>query len=208
MRWATTTRSLPTGCPVRRRPTRSHAHRAFSGHAAHRTLTRQPLEILEIGASASLNLSFDAYRYDLGQGLSWGRPTPRSPSTPNGAASRHRSTLRFESLHVRAATSIRSIQANLRTAPGFSPMCGQIRPIDCGAPRPRSIGRRPDRKIEKADAVEWVAAKLAEPQEAGTTRVLFHTIVWDYLPAPSKARIDALVAAAAARATGERPLRA
>ncbi len=39
-----------------------------------------------------------------------------------------------------------------------------------------------DRRIDKADAVDWVAAKLAEPQPAGTTRVLFHTIVWDYIP--------------------------
>ena len=35
-------------------------------------LTRMPLELYELGASAGLNLSFDRYAYDLGHGSSWG----------------------------------------------------------------------------------------------------------------------------------------
>ena len=40
-------------------------------HVAART--RLPLALYEIGASAGLNLGFDAYRYDLGNGRGWGR---------------------------------------------------------------------------------------------------------------------------------------
>ena len=35
-------------------------------------ITRLPLEVLEIGASAGLNLAFDEYRYELGDGRTWG----------------------------------------------------------------------------------------------------------------------------------------
>ena len=36
--------------------------------------TKLPLEVFEIGSSAGLNLAFDEYRYDLGNGLTWGAP--------------------------------------------------------------------------------------------------------------------------------------
>jgi hypothetical protein len=43
-------------------------------------------------------------------------------------------------------------------------------------------------------------------QPRGVCRVLFHTIVWQYLPAASKSRIDALLARLGAAATDDRPL--
>ena len=169
-------------------------------------ITGQPLEILEIGASAGLNLSFDAYRYDLGQGLSWG---------PADAPLTVKTEWRGEPP---------PLDADLRVA---SRQGCDLHPIDPGKPEDRArllsyiwadqvhrlerteaalqFAAGHNRRIDKADAVDWVAVKLAEPQPAGTTRVLFHTIVWDYVPAPSRARIDAMVAAAAARATAERP---
>ena len=64
--------------------------------------------------------------------------------------------------------------------------------------------QRPD--VVQMDAAEWVAQRLAEPQAPGITRVLFHSIVWQYLPPASRARIEAAVAAAGTRATHERPL--
>jgi hypothetical protein len=169
-------------------------------------ITGQPLEVLEIGASAGLNLSFDAYRYDLGQGLSWG---------PADAPLTVKTEWRGEPP---------PLDADLRVA---SRQGCDLHPIDPGKPEDRArllsyiwadqvhrlerteaalqFAAGHNRRIDKADAVDWVAVKLAEPQPAGTTRVLFHTIVWDYVPAPSRARIDAMVAAAAARATAERP---
>src|SRR5690606_6126601 len=40
--------------------------------------------------------------------------------------------------------------------------------------------RRPD--LVQGDAGTWVPQMLARPQDAGVTRVLYHSIMWQYLP--------------------------
>ncbi|MCP5397418.1 MAG: DUF2332 domain-containing protein [Sphingomonadaceae bacterium] len=64
--------------------------------------------------------------------------------------------------------------------------------------------QRPE--LVKMDAAEWVPLALAEPQLPGVTRVLFHSIVWQYIPKPSRAAITAAMEAAGAQATADRPL--
>src|SRR3546814_11242770 len=56
-----------------------------------------------------------------------------------------------------------------------------------------------------ANAADFVEAELATPQPAGTTRVLMHSIVWQYVPADQQARVTAAMEAAGARATADRP---
>lgn len=48
--------------------------------------------------------------------------------------------------------------------------------------------------------------ELARPQEEGSTRVLMHSIVWQYLPEEEKRRITRAMEDAGARATKERAL--
>ncbi|HZV10918.1 MAG TPA: DUF2332 family protein, partial [Novosphingobium sp.] len=48
--------------------------------------------------------------------------------------------------------------------------------------------------------------RLATAQPDDSTRVLYHSIVWQYLPEPTKARITAAMEAAGARATPARRL--
>ena len=60
--------------------------------------------------------------------------------------------------------------------------------------------------LVQGDAADWVETRLAEPQAAGTIRVLMHSIVWQYLGVERQARITAAMEAAGARATAERPL--
>jgi hypothetical protein len=60
--------------------------------------------------------------------------------------------------------------------------------------------------VEACDAAEWAETRLLAPQEADTTRVLYHSIVWQYLPAETRARIEAAMAAAGARADAQRRL--
>src|SRR3546814_15396511 len=57
-----------------------------------------------------------------------------------------------------------------------------------------------------ANAADFVETELAKPQAAGTTRVLMHSIVWQYVPADQQARVPAAMEAAGAQATPERPL--
>ncbi len=61
-------------------------------------------------------------------------------------------------------------------------------------------------QVATLDAADWAEARLAEPQEAGVTRVLFHSIVWQYIPPEGRARIEAAMEQAGSRATPERPL--
>jgi len=57
-----------------------------------------------------------------------------------------------------------------------------------------------------SDAAEWVERRLTEPQESGVSRVLGHSIVWQYLPIETQIRIERAMEAAGERATAERPL--
>lgn len=60
--------------------------------------------------------------------------------------------------------------------------------------------------IARINAADFVEAELAKPQQAGVTRVLMHSIVWQYVPSDQQARVTAAMEAAGAQATQERPL--
>ena len=61
-------------------------------------------------------------------------------------------------------------------------------------------------RLEQGDAADWVAERLAEPQADGVTRVLMHSVVWQYIDPVGRERIRDAMAAAGARATPTRPL--
>ena len=56
------------------------------------------------------------------------------------------------------------------------------------------------------NAADFVEAELARPQQPGTTRMLMHSIVWQYVPADQQARVTAAMEAAGKLATPDRPL--
>lgn len=60
--------------------------------------------------------------------------------------------------------------------------------------------------VVQMDAGDFVAERLTAPQDADTTRVMFHSIVWQYLPGETRARIEALMAQAGAKANESRRL--
>jgi hypothetical protein len=57
-----------------------------------------------------------------------------------------------------------------------------------------------------ADAGDFAAAMLARPQQHGSARVMFYSIMWQYMPAATQARITADFETAAMQATPEAPL--
>ncbi|MEP7241849.1 MAG: DUF2332 family protein [Devosia sp.] len=167
---------------------------------------RLPLEILEVGASAGLNLAFDQYRYALGEGRVWGRADApllidcpwRGPSPPLDAPLR---------VVARAGSDLRPIDATSAVdrerllSYVWADQQHRLERVETAL----ALAAAEHRTIDRADAAEWVESKLRSPRPPGTTRVLYHTIVWDYLPAATKARIDAAVASAAATATTDAP---
>ena len=166
--------------------------------------TRLPLRLCEIGASAGLNLHWHAYGYDLGK-ASWG-----SPDAPLRLTPRWRGALPP------------LIPVEVKSHRGCDRM-----PIDPADPGDRlrvlayvwpdqperrhrietalDLAARTRVRVEPADAADWVEACLAD-SAAGEATVLFHSIVWQYLPADKQRRIEAAIRRAGDQATAHRPL--
>ena len=61
-------------------------------------------------------------------------------------------------------------------------------------------------RIDQGDAGEWLAARLTPPSPGDTTTVVFHAIVWQYLPSATKNTMTTALSAAGAAATPDTPL--
>ena len=170
------------------------------------SVTRQPFEIFELGASAGLNLAFDEYAYDLGERRRWGADNAplivpclwRGGTPPLDAPI---------SVVARSGCDLRPIdptnaddRARLISYV-WADQQFRLQRVEAALGHAAAKGRT----VDQADAAEWLERKLEQPQVPGTTRVVMHTIVWDYLPAPIKARIEAALANAGAAANRERP---
>lgn len=167
--------------------------------------TGRTIELLEIGASAGLNLNLDRYAFDLG-GVSAGdaaspisiAPEWRGPPPPHAPVS----------IAGRRGCDVAPLDA-------ADPETATRLIAFVWADRPERIARleaaiglaaRHPPVVDRADAVAWLAQRLARPQAAGVARVVFHTIVLQYLTRQARAEVGALVEAAGTRATPERPL--
>lgn len=163
------------------------------------------VECLEIGSSAGINLMMDRYAFDLG-GVKLGPekavmrfvPEWRGPPPPDR-------TIAFASLKgcdVAPIDLTDPVQALRLRAYVWPEQTGRFARLDRAVAEAHRA--RPD--LVRRDAADFVERELARPQEAGTTRVLMHSIVWQYVPQDQQDRVTAAMAAAGARATAERPL--
>ena len=69
-----------------------------------------------------------------------------------------------------------------------------------------ALAERMPPEIERMDGGDWVEQELAKPQDEGVTRVLMHSIMWQYLPAFTQERITAAMEKAGEAADTDRPL--
>jgi hypothetical protein len=60
-------------------------------------------------------------------------------------------------------------------------------------------------RVEQADAADWVQRHLNAPRSCGA-RVIFHSIVWQYLPTATQIRITGALQRAGSAATADHPL--
>jgi hypothetical protein len=163
------------------------------------------LELLEIGSSGGLNLLIDRYRFDLGGAVVGPEGSPvtiapewlgEMPEVPP-----------IEIVSVRGC--------DVRVLDVTDPAVAARLAAYVWAEKPERLARLETAtgmvrergvRLEEADAADWVEARLAEPQDPGVARVLMHSVVWQYLPEATAARIRAAMTAAGERATGTRPL--
>lgn len=164
-----------------------------------------PLELLEIGSSAGLNLLVDRYRYDLRGTLIGPAASPVTIRPEWRGAAPDPVDVRFAAVR---GVDIQPIDARLPenarrlSAYAWADTPERIARIEAGA----AMLRETPVDLAQGDAADWLADRLAATQPAGTTRVLVHSVVWQYLGAERQARIRALMVEAAARATADRPL--
>src|SRR5690606_30653133 len=162
-------------------------------------------ELLEIGSSAGLNLLIDRYHYDLG-GVSVGpdnarlsfKPEWQGPPPPAAPFA-------FESIRgcdIAPVDLADPAQARRLTAYIWPEHQVRIERMDAAI---ALVNETPPR-LEASGAGDWIIRQLAKPQKEGVTRVLMHSIVWQYIDREEQEHITQAMEAAGAKATAERPL--
>lgn len=160
---------------------------------------------LEIGSSAGINLMLDRYAYDLG-GVRVGPQEPVMHFAPDwhGAPppARGIAIAGARGCDVAPVDLTDPVQALRLKAYIWPEHTQRFARMDAAV---RAAGeRRPD--IVRMNAADFAEAELAKPQAPGTTRMLMHSIVWQYVPADQQARVASAMEAAGAAATPDRPL--
>ncbi len=190
-------------------PQTNEAGRSSSYIAGLLWLTHQGLppryELLEIGSSAGLNLMIDRYHYDLG-GFSVGPEDASLFFMPDWEGAPPPDALfTFESLRgcdIAPVDLADPAQARRLTAYIWPEHSVRFERMKTAI---EMVNDRPP-NLEGASADDWVIEQLARPQTAGVTRVLVHSIVWQYIPKAGRDRISQAMEEAGAKATAEQPL--
>lgn len=163
------------------------------------------IDILEIGSSAGLNLLIGRYGFDLGGARvgpadapivltpDWTGPAP-APVAVEIVSARGCDVAPMDATDP-------AVEARL-AAYVWAEKPERLERLHTAVAMVREDGV----SLDHADAADWIEARLAEPQAAGVTRVLMHSVVWQYLPEDTAGRVRAAMLAAGERATAARPL--
>lgn len=190
-------------------PQTNEAGRSANFIAAMLWLAEQGLppafQCLEIGSSAGINLMLDRYGYDLG-GVEVGPENPVIHFAPawHGSPPPARAIVIAGTRGCDVAPVDLTDPAEALRLKAYIWPEHTIRFERMDAAIRAATARKPD--LVKATAADFVEAELAKPQASATTRVLMHSIVWQYVPADQQARVTAAMEAAGAKASAERPL--
>jgi len=166
---------------------------------------RLPLRLLEVGASAGLNLRFDRFRYG-GGGASWG--PAESPVDLSGLWLEAPPHLPEQLTVVeRRGCDPRPIDAT--TAEGRLQLESSLwadQVVRLGRLRGAfEVAAREPATVERASVDEWLPRRLAEPQLTATS-VVYHAIVYEYLSPAVRQGFHATLDRAGAAATADAPL--
>jgi hypothetical protein len=190
-------------------PQTNEAGRSWGFAAAMLWLANEGLpphfECLEIGSSAGINLMMDRYAYDLG-GVTLGPANPAMRFAPEwrGASPPDRDIeiLSLAGCDVAPLDLADPAQACRLQAYIWPEHTVRFERLDAAIAAART--KKPD--LVRQNAADFVEQRLALPQAEGTTRVLMHSVVWQYVPQDQKARIVAALEAHGAKATSGRSL--
>jgi hypothetical protein len=164
---------------------------------------RLPLRLYELGASAGLNLKLDRYHYDLG-GRQAGDPASPLTLKPEWAGPPPpEADVRIAG---RAGTDLNPValpeNRERLIAYVWPDQIQRLAQLDAAialtAPDPP--------RLDKADAADWIEAKLQLAPEPGVTRVVMHSVAFHYFPEGVQRRVSAHIERAGSAARADAPL--
>jgi hypothetical protein len=167
--------------------------------------TDLPLRCLEIGASAGLNTIWDHYHYQFGA-VGWGDPQSPVRIAPgwDGPSPPIEAPIRVIERHACdiAPIDLEDPAQRLRLrAYVWADQRERLSRLEGAIDLARAHGPR----VERADAAEWLRTKLREKAE-GSTTVVYHSIMWQYMPTATQSSIRASLEEAGRGATSAAPL--
>jgi hypothetical protein len=167
--------------------------------------TGLPLRLLEVGASAGLNLRWDRYFYDI-RGETWG--DPESPVRIVDGFEQGRPDLSGEATVVErhgcdlAPVDTASADDRLWLKASLWPdQVERFRLLDGALQVAETLPIR----VEQAEAADWLERRLGERAE-GLATVVYHSIVMRYLTEAGRQHVRSVIEAAGAAATASAPL--
>ncbi len=163
------------------------------------------LELLEIGSSGGINLMMRRYRYDLG-GVTVGPRQARMRLRPEWRGKPPPATgfdvIAAEGCDVAPVDLTDPGQALRLKAYIWPEFTERFARMDAAIAAAKSFPPQ----VERMRAADFLADRLARPQGEETTRVVMHSVVWQYIPREERDRIVELMEQAGAAATPRRPL--
>ncbi len=161
-----------------------------------------PLRCLEIGSSAGLNQNWSRYRYRFGE-AAWGDPDAdvaieadwKGPPPPLAEAV----VAETRGCDLRPIDVSDPEQALRLQAYVWADQFDRLERLRAAI----AVAREHPPVIDRAEAAAWVEAQ-AQPR-AGVATVLFHSVVWQYLPSETQNRIRAAIEQAGRAATPDSP---
>lgn len=162
-------------------------------------------EMNELGASAGVNTMMDRYRYDLGGVLIGPKDSPMlikpewrgapPPDQPIEIAS----ICGCDQAPIDLQVSSNALKLKSYVWPDAQERMGRI---DAAI----QLANQSPPQVVHQDAGDFVSDMLDRPQESGVTRVLYHSIVWQYIPEGTQTMIAGAMEQAGEAATPDRPL--
>lgn len=160
-----------------------------------------PVSLLELGASAGLNLSLDRFALRIGGTLHGPTDSPVQLAPDWTGPMQAPRPIRVA---ARAGVDLHPLDA--RSPDHALRLCAYLWPDQPGRlTLTRAAIALGATLPDQGDAAAWLDRQLAKDRP-GTLRVVYHSIAWQYFPPATQARARAALAAAGARATKDAPL--
>ena len=189
-------------------PQTNEVNRSVGLSAGFLTIARRtglPLRCLEIGASAGLNMNWDRYAYDVGPAGAWGDPASpvrlgaewEGPPPPLGLEAKVIERRACDQNPVPITTPREALRLKAFVWPDQTVRMERLYAAI-------EVARQYPPLVDRADAADWVRTHVKS--QAGAATVLYHSVVWPYLPAATQGAVTAALDAAGESARPGAPL--